>query len=438
MTISNEDLLAQFKTEFLDKKHTSASSTVAHTDFTRAMDISSGEDYQRILQMQNYYAECDRENPYFMPRSGKINDTITVKGKNYISYSGYNYLGLSDHPRVIEASQKALNQYGTHAGAARMVGGEMELHNELESTLAQTFGFDDCVASVGGYVVNVMTIAYLLGNKDVVFMDEQMHNSGLMGAVAAHARRIIFPHNDYQALENLLEQNRDKYQRAMILVEGAYSMDGDVANLPELIKLKQIYQAWLMVDEAHSLGVVGATGRGLCEHWNVNPKEVDLVMGTLSKSFASCGGFICGSQKLIDALRYFAPGLLLYSTGLPPANAAAALEAVRVMIEQPERVQNLQTNTKRFVELAQERGFDTGCSGASAVVPIMLGDTDAALEVMSELLKVGIMAHAVMYPVVPRNQARLRFFLTTNHSEEQFVQTLDVLQKHCKPLSLNN
>jgi 7-keto-8-aminopelargonate synthetase-like enzyme len=245
----------------------------------------------------------------------------------------------------------------------------------------------------------------------------------------SNARRILFPHGDYAALERLLASNRSRYERAMILVEGAYSMDGDLADLPRLLEIKRRHHAWLMVDEAHSLGVVGATGRGLCEHWQVDPREVDIVMGTLSKSFASCGGFLGGSREMIDLLRHFAPGLLLYSTGLPPASAASAREAVRIMVQEPERVQRLQGNARRFVELARARGFHLGCQGESAVVPLILGDTELALQLMSDLLEAGIIAHAVMYPVVARDKARLRFFLTSEHTEAQFVQTLDLLRR---------
>ncbi|GJL65671.1 MAG: hypothetical protein NPIRA05_06420 [Nitrospirales bacterium] len=428
MNSSSEDLLAAFKKEFLGPSGVKKSSKAESFD-PLSMDVASMEDYQRILEMRTFYSREGMCNPYFMPRQGVISDRVQVEDCEYISYSGYNYLGLSDHPQVIESAKNALTQYGTHAGAARMVGGQMEIHQALERAYADAFGFDDCVMSVGGYAVNVMTVSYLLGANDLILMDELMHNSGVMGAVMSQARRIIFPHNDYRALGRLLKEHRMNYRRAMILVEGAYSMDGDLAHLPSLLALKRQHHAWLMVDEAHSLGVVGETGRGLCEHWGIPASEVDLIMGTLSKSFASCGGFIGGSQKMIDMLRHFAPGLLLYSTGLPPASAAAALEALNVMLTESARVQRLHRNIERFVALAKERGFDVGQAGLSAVVPIKLGDTMLALHLMSELLKVGIIVHAVMYPVVPKNEARLRFFLTAQHTEEQFVLTLNRLRE---------
>ncbi|MEL7450913.1 MAG: aminotransferase class I/II-fold pyridoxal phosphate-dependent enzyme [Pseudomonadota bacterium] len=431
MSVSTESILNQFRSEFLSRPNAAVSSAATAparpVANSTAMDITASEDYQRVEQIRDYYGTGERHNPYFMPRSGTMSSALQVEGTEYICFSGYNYLGLSNDARVIGAAQDALGRYGTHAGAARMVGGEMELHQELEQGLCDAFGFEDCVTSVGGYAVNVTTLGYLLSAKDLLISDEYMHNSGVMGGVMAHARRMSFPHNDLEALERLLKTHRGKYERAIILVEGAYSMDGDLADVPKLLELKRKYNAWLMIDEAHSLGVVGDTGKGVCEHFGVDPRDVDLIMGTLSKSFASCGGFIGGSQAMIDTLRHFAPGMLLYSTGLPPASAAAALAAIEVMGEEPERVTRLHSNVRRFVELATERGLDVGDSGASAVVPVLLGDTELALHTMSKLLEEGIIAHAVMYPVVPHNEARLRFFLTAEHTEAQFVKTLDLL-----------
>ena len=295
MSVNTESILKQFRAEFLSSNGGAVAVKPAQPVNTGAMDITASEDYQRVEQIRDYYAGEDRHNPYFMPRSGAMGSTVQVKQQDYICFSGYNYLGLSNDARVVSAAQQALSRYGTHAGAARMVGGEMELHRELEQGLCNAFGFEDCVTSVGGYAVNVTTLGYLLSSRDLLISDEYMHNSGVMGGVMAHARRMSFPHNDLEALEALLKAHRGKYERTIILVEGAYSMDGDLPDLPRLLELKRKYNAWLMVDEAHSLGVVGATGKGVCEHFNVNPREVDLIMGTLSKSFASCGGFIGGS-----------------------------------------------------------------------------------------------------------------------------------------------
>jgi 8-amino-7-oxononanoate synthase len=422
------DLFATFKSEFLDNKQPNAGVSNADTGMD-AMDIKATEDYKIIVKIREVYARDGMNNPYFVPRSGHMSDKITNKGKKFICYSGYNYLGLSNDARVIHAAKLSLDQYGTHAGAARMVGGEMEIHAELEQTLCDAFGFENCVTTAGGYITNVMTIGYLMGKRDLIVMDEYMHNSGVMGAVMADSRRIIFPHNDFDALEHLLNANRSAYEKTIIVVEGAYSMDGDLADLPRLIRLKKRHNCWLMVDEAHSLGVVGKSGRGLCEHWGVSANEIDIIMGTLSKSFASCGGFVGGTSEMIELLRYFAPGLLLYSTALPPASAAAANMAIKIMLKEPWRVENLQNNVRQFSQMATARRFDIGRSGAAAVVPVMLGDNMLALDLMSDLHQVGVIAHAVMYPVVPENQARLRFFITTEHTEDEFIHTLDSLQR---------
>ena len=429
MSVAN-DLLQEFKSEFLTTNN--VKNNVPATASQASMDLTETADYKLIEKIYEVYGKSGKSNPYFMPRSGMIGDKVVSHGKEYICYSGYNYLGLSNDARVIEAASAALTQYGTHAGAARMVGGEMEVHAQLESTLCSAFGFEDAVTTVGGYMTNVMAISYLMGNRDLIIMDEYMHNSGVMGAVASGARRIVFSHNDLDALERLLQENRDSYERAMIIVEGAYSMDGDLADLPRLVELKKRYNCWLMVDEAHSLGVVGKTGRGLCEHWDVAAREVDLIMGTLSKSFASCGGFLGGKKEIIELMRFFAPGVLLYSTGLPPASAAAADAAINVMLNEPWRVERLQHNVRLFSQLAKARHFDVGESGASAVVPIMLGDSALAVDLMSDLQQVGIIAHAVMYPVVPNDQARLRFFITSEHSEDEFTYTLDSLARIIK------
>jgi 7-keto-8-aminopelargonate synthetase-like enzyme len=254
-----------------------------------------------------------------------------------------------------------------------------------------------------------------------------MHNSAVMGAVLSGARRIPFPHNDLDQLEQLLVANRGQHERVMIMVEGAYSMDGDLPDLPRLIEIKRRHHSWLMVDEAHSLGVIGPTGRGIAEHYRVDPRDIDIVMGTLSKSFGSCGGFIAGSTELVTLLRIMAPGFLLYSTGLPPTSTAAALAALRIMREEPERVRRLQRNIAEFTALARSRNLDIDRSGRTAVVPVVVGKDEVALRLMTGLLEVGVLVHAVVHPVVPRNKSRLRFFLTACHTTEQFSYALDHL-----------
>lgn len=391
-------------------------------------DTSKYPEYQLVEGIKALYTDrCELRNPYFLARSGEVSSNLQIAGTDYVTFSNYNYLGLSHDPRVKAAAHAAIDQYGCHAGAARMVGGEIELHQELETELAEFTGFGAVCVGVGGYSANVSAIGYLLDQQDLIIHDEYMHNSAIMGAVMSGARRISFAHNDMTALDNLLTDNRAQYRRALILVEGAYSMDGDLVDLPSVVALKKKHNAWLMIDEAHSIGTVGKTGRGVCEHFSINPSEVDLVVGTLSKSFASCGGFVAGKADLIELLHHFCPGLLLYSTGISPANTAAALAALRLLRSEPQRVQRLQHNSLRFKEMAEERGLDCRSSLAGVpIVPLMIKD-ERALQLMSKLLDNGIIAHAVMHPVVPREAARLRCFISHDHDESMFARTLDLL-----------
>lgn len=391
------------------------------------------EDYAEYALLQRihslYHRDSALRNPYFQPRSGTVSSVLQIENKDYVTFSNYNYLGLSNDARVKAAACEAIETYGTHAGAARMVGGEIELHRELEQALAEFTGFEATAVAVGGYSTNVSAIGYLLDKRDLIIHDEYMHNSGVMGAVMSGAKRIAFPHNNMDALKRLLEDNRSQHRKTVILVEGAYSMDGDLINLPAVVELKNQFNAWLIIDEAHSCGTVGASGRGVCEHFNVPVSEVELIVGTLSKSFASCGGFLAGSKKLIELLHHFCPGLLLYSTGISPANAAAALAAVRIATAEPERVTRLQNNAVLFKQLAQQKGLDCRtCIPGVPIVPMMIED-EKALQLMSLLLENQFIAHAVMHPVVPREAARLRCFISADHEESQMIRMLDIIAR---------
>lgn len=406
-----------------------ASEPVVNQDL-QAPDASKYPEYSLVKSIKSLYNDDSAiSNPYFLARSGEVSSNLQIAGNDYITFSNYNYLGLSHDPRVKAAVHQAVDQYGCHAGAARMVGGEIELHAQLEQELAEFTGFEAVSVGVGGYSANVSVIGYLLDKQDLIIHDEYMHNSAIMGSVMSGARRIAFAHNDMAALDRLLSENRPHYRRALILVEGAYSMDGDLVDLPGVVALKKKHGAWLMIDEAHSVGTVGKTGRGVCEHFVVNTAEVDLIIGTLSKSFASCGGFVAGKKQLIELLHHFCPGLLLYSTGISPANTAAALAAVRLASAEPERVERLQHNAERFKQMAEERGLDCRSSLAGVpIIPLMIKD-ERALQLMSKLLDNSIIAHAVMHPVVPREAARLRCFISHDHDETMFARTLDLLVK---------
>ena len=272
-------------------------------------------------------------------------------------------------------------------------------------------------------------IGHLVGPGDLIIHDSLSHNSIVQGAMLSGARRRPFPHNDFGALESLLAQVRNQYRRVLIIVEGTYSMDGDYPELPEFIRIKQGFKSLLMVDEAHSLGTLGENGRGIAEHFGANPRDVDIWMGTLSKSMASCGGYIAGSDALVELLKYTAPGFV-FSVGMPPSAAAAGLAAIEKVIREPERVSRLRDRSALFLRKAKALGFDTGDSGGTPVIPIITGNSLLALRLSHRLFQSGINVQPILYPAVEESAARLRFFITSEHTPEQIEFTLRELAKH--------
>jgi 8-amino-7-oxononanoate synthase len=370
-------------------------------------------------------AELDRlhiANPYFRPHEGVSSHTIVIDGRPYINYSGYNYLGLAGHPEVSAAAKAAIDVYGTSVSASRFASGEIPLHRELERELAALVGAEDCVAFVSGYGTNVSTIGHLFDARDIIVHDELIHNSARLGGVMSGAKRFVFPHNDYAVLDKILGDQRGRFRRALVIVEGAYSMDGDVPDLPRVVAIKRKHRAMLMVDEAHSLGVLGERGGGVREHFGLASGDVELWMGTLSKAFSASGGFIAASASLVKALKYTAGGFV-YSVGLSPPDSAAALAAIRLMRREPQRIAQLRSRIALFKDLARAAGLDTGAS-ESAVVPVVVGASLLALRLADALFKRGINVHPILYPAVPEASARLRFFLTASHTEEEIRATI--------------
>ena len=303
----------------------------------------------------------------------------------------------------------------------------------MEQELATLLGTEDCVVFVSGHATNVTTIGHLFGPKDLIVHDALSHNSIVEGCVLSGAKRVPFPHNDWQALEGILKEDRHYYERVLIVIEGVYSVDGDIANLPRFIELRTRYKTLLMVDEAHSIGVLGQRGAGIGEYFGVDRQDVDLWMGTLSKTFASCGGYIAGSNALVTYLKYYAPGFL-YSVGMSPANAAAALAVAHLLKKEPERVARLQQNAKFFLNLAQEKGLNTGISHDSPVVPVIVGHSAPCLQLADTLFQHGINVQPLQHPIVPKNGARLRFFITSQHTEEQMRYTIDTVAEQLQKI----
>ncbi len=396
-----------------------------------APDAYQIDQFPEVRALEQNFAmvrDAGLENPYFSVHEGLTNDRTVIGGREMISWATYNYLGMSGEPEVTAAAKAALDRYGSSVSASRLVSGEKTIHQELEREIARVIGTEDAVTFVGGHATNETVIGHVVGPGDLVLHDALAHNSLLQGAVLSGARRRPFPHNDFAAAEALLGQMRSQYRRVLVVIEGIYSMDGDFANLPKFIGLAKRHKALLMVDEAHSIGVMGARGRGIGEHFGVNPADVDIWMGTLSKALGSCGGYIAGSRTLVRWLKYTVPGFV-YSVGLPPAAAGAALGALKLLEREPDRVEKLLANARLFLQLAREAGLDTGPSGGSAIVPIILGNSMNSLRLSRALFARGISVQPILYPAVEERAARLRFFITSRHTADQIRRTIAAMQE---------
>ncbi|MBM5574140.1 aminotransferase class I/II-fold pyridoxal phosphate-dependent enzyme [Deefgea sp. CFH1-16] len=366
-------------------------------------------------------------SPFFKQHDGIAGAISQIDGQPYINFASYNYLDLNQHPAVHQAAKDAIDQYGVSVSASRVVSGERPIHRELERAIADAYGVDDAVTFVSGHATNVSTIGHLFGPKDLVLHDELIHNSALQGILLSGAKRLPFAHNNYAALDEILSTQRRQFERVLIVVEGIYSMDGDFPDLPQLIEIKNRHRALLMVDEAHSFGVMGPTGMGIREHFGVAGQDVDIWMGTLSKTLSACGGYIAGEAALIEHLKFLAPGFL-YSVGMPAPVAAAALAALNCMQQENQRVQTLQARGQYFLAQAKQRGIDTGHSAGLAIIPAIVGSSLKAARLSAALFAQGMNVQPILYPAVPEKAARLRFFISCEHSEQQIDATLDALQ----------
>ena len=431
--IINADTISSVALSDLPKQTTAVSTLTQATESLLVPTYTPPSEHYQFAQMPDYRRlrqDLDRVevlvNPFFSVHDGTAKDTTEIDGRSLINYASYNYLGFSGDPRVNQAAQEAIAQYGTSVSASRVVSGERPVHQQLEKTLANFLGTEDCIAFIGGHATNVTTIGHLFQEKDLILYDALSHNSIQEGCNLSGATAIEFPHNDWQALDQLLHQHRPNYEKVLIAIEGVYSTDGNLASLPAFIKVKLAHKAFLLVDEAHSIGVLGKHGKGVGEHFNVDRSSVDLWMGTLSKSFASCGGYIAGCKELVEYLKYTAPGFI-FSVGMAPANAAAALASLQILQQEPSRVADVQSRSRLFLALAKERGLNTGVSHDSPVVPIIVGEPRKAVQISHILFKQGINVQPMVYPSVPYNAARLRFFLSCLHTEEQIRKTIQIL-----------
>lgn len=414
-----EDLIRAVQTDLIDGPRADAPAgqiPPEHYDLARFPEYGELKRQERLLLAVG-------DNPYFRVDPGKPGRAHGLGGRTLVNFSVYDYVGLAHDPEVAAAAKAAIDRYGTSAGASRLVSGEKQVHRDLEQALAAFLDSEAAIAFVSGHATNVTTIGHLFGPDDLILHDILAHNSIVQGALLAGAARRAFAHNDWQALDSLLSEVRHRYRRVLIAIEGVYSMDGDFPELPRFAELRKKHKTLLLVDEAHSLGTMGATGRGLGEHWGVARSDVDLWMGTLSKSLASCGGYIAGSSELVEYLKYTAPGFV-YSVGLSPPGAAAALAALTVLQREPWRVARLRELSALFLTLARQRGLHTGSAAGTPVVPVIVGSSVNALRLSRALFDRGINVQPILHPAVPDRSARLRFFITTHHDEEQIRATV--------------
>ena len=390
------------------------------------LDVSKLDGFREIRMIREAADFLGISDPFFRVHEGIAGAETVIEGRSFINFASYNYIGLNGHPDIVSATRAAIDRYGTSVSASRPVSGERPVHRDLERALARVHGTEDCVVLVGGHSTNVTVIGHLLGRDDVIVHDALIHNSIVQGAMLSGARRVPFPHLDHEAADRLLRETRPRSGHALLVIEGHYSMDGDVPDLPAFIAAARRNRAWLMVDEAHALGVLGPRGFGTADRFGVDPGEVDIWMGTLSKSLVSCGGYIAGSKDLVDFLKVAAPGFV-FSVGMAPPVAAAALAALELLEREPERVRRLNDRAALFLRLARKGGLDVGGSIGASIVPIVTGSSIRAGRLAQALFDRGVNVQPILYPAVPERAARLRFFATASHTEEQIRDTVDTL-----------
>jgi 8-amino-7-oxononanoate synthase len=399
----------------------SPQSGVAHR-----FDLSGVEGYRDLEVIEQAAEFLGIDNPFFRVHQGIAGAETVIGNRSYINFASYNYIGLNGDSRIADAAKAAIDRYGTSVSASRPVSGERPIHRELEAALARIHGAEDAVALVGGHSTNVTVIGQLLGRNDVIVHDTLIHNSIVQGALLSGARRVPFAHLDAEAADRALSEARTRRGRALLVIEGHYSMDGDVPDLAAFVAVARRHGAWLMVDEAHALGVLGPRGYGSADHAGIDPDGVDIWMGTLSKSLVSCGGYIAGRKELIDYLKHMAPGFV-FSVGMAPPTAAAALAALEILEQEPERVRRLNERGALFLRLARDGGLNVGGSIGSAIVPVITGSSIRAGKLAQALFRRGLNVQPILYPAVPERSARLRFFLTAAHTEEQIREAVQIV-----------
>lgn len=368
--------------------------------------------------------------PFYHPIESGQDTEVILNGQKILMFGSNSYLGLTQHPELIEAAKKALDDYGTGASGSRLMNGNLDLHERLEKELADFVGKESATVFSTGFQSNLGTIPALVGRNDYLIIDEMNHASIIEGTRLAWAKTLKFKHNDMEDLERILKKT-EKDKIALIVVDGIFSMEGDIAPLDKITTLADKYNASVMVDDAHSLGVLGKHGAGTADHFGVTDK-IDVIMGTFSKSLASLGGFVAGSADAINFIKHQARALL-FSASIPPASAATVLKALEIIKKEPERIEKLWENTHYAKKLLVDAGFNIGHS-TTPIIPILIGEDIMTYKLATLMLKEGVYVNPVVHPAVEKDKAILRYSLMATHTKEQIERSVETLLKSYKAL----
>ena len=355
-----------------------------------------------------------------------------INGKKVINLSSNNYLGFANHPRLRKAAKEAIDKWGFGTGAVRQICGTMPIHIEFEKQLAEYKKTEAALVFVAGIAANRGTIQAIMGEEDVIISDELNHGSIIDGVRLVKCERKIYPHCDMKGLEQALKESQ-KFRRRLVVMDGVFSMDGDISPLDRIVELSEKYDAITMVDDAHGDGVLGKDGRGIVDHFNLHGR-VDIDMGTLSKAFGCLGGYIAGPEELRDYLIQRARSFI-FTTSHPPGVVAACMEAIKMVQDEPQHLKNLWKNTKYFKGKIMDLGFDTGRS-QTPITPIIVGESKNAIDLSNETFKEGLFAKPIVYPLVAKDKARVRTIVTAIHTKEDLDEAVDIFEKVGKRLKL--
>jgi 8-amino-7-oxononanoate synthase len=370
--------------------------------------------------------------PYFRAIESEQDTVVIINGKKVLMFGSNSYLGLTNHPKVKAAAKAAIDKYGTGCAGSRFLNGTLDIHIELENKLARMVNKDAALCYSTGFQVNLGVVSLLAGRHDYLLLDELDHASIIEGSRLSFSKVLKFAHNDMEALRNKLKLcHKDRIK--LIVVDGVFSMEGDIINLPEVVRLAEHYGASIMVDDAHSLGVLGKNGSGTASHFGLTDK-VDLIMGTFSKSFASLGGFIASDKEVINYIKHNSRSLI-FSASMTPASAAAVLASIEIMENEPERIKHLWDMTALALNGFKSAGFDTGKS-ETPIIPLFIRDDIKALQLTQNLLEDGIFVNPVVSPGVPKEDSLIRYSLMATHTKEQVEISIEKITKAAKAMGL--